>query len=129
MNLRKILVAEDEAIIARVLRMQLQKLNFEVEVAANGSLALESVRKCQPDILITDIEMPVMTGEELCKQLAAEFPARQFPIFVSTSLTEVHHREWSQHIQNLYFIEKPLSVRKLTTLLKELQLLEPADAL
>jgi chemosensory pili system protein ChpA (sensor histidine kinase/response regulator) len=77
------------------------------------------IRKRRPDVLVTDIEMPRMTGRELCEQLNLEFPQRGFPIFVSTSLTSREHRDWSGQIADLYFMEKPISVRTLLSQLDE----------
>ena len=54
-----------------------------------------------------------MTGEEMCKQIHAEMPDRAFPIFVSTSLTDLEHRAWSSEMPLMSFIEKPMSTRRL----------------
>ena len=117
-----ILIADDEAMILRVLRLRLESAGYEVMTAPNGQVALEIIRETPPDILVTDIEMPMMTGEQLCNALLAEMPDRKFPIFVATSLTDLHHREWSKPIGNLHFLEKPLSVKRLTAALNELGL-------
>ena len=119
MKQHRILLADDEAMILRILRLQLEKAGFVVETAANGSIALEMVLNSPPDALITDIEMPHMSGEELCKALQQQLPERSFPIFVATSLTALRHREWSEGIADLHFLEKPLSSRKLLAILTE----------
>jgi hypothetical protein len=46
-------------------------------------------------------------------------PDRKFPIFISTSLTAMEHREWSSRIPNLVFLEKPISIRKLRSSIAE----------
>jgi hypothetical protein len=46
-------------------------------------------------------------------------PNREFPIFISTSLTAMEHRQWSQKIPNLIFLEKPISIRKLRSSIAE----------
>lgn len=119
MSNKQILLVDDEPMVLRVLRLQLQNAGYDVETAPNGEVALERVRESAPDAVITDIEMPKMTGEELCKALYAEFPDRHFPIFVATSLTGVRHREWAKSIPHLHFLEKPLSARKLLTVLND----------
>ena len=86
---------------------------------ANGELALEQLQAEHPDALITDIEMPRMTGEELCKAIVERYPERTFPIFVATSLTALEHRRWSGSIPNLRFVEKPVSARRLIAELNE----------
>jgi len=69
--------------------------------------------------MITDIDMPRMTGKELCMRINADMPDRNFFIVVVTARTEIEHREWSQLIPNLGFLEKPVSVRKLVSRLEE----------
>jgi len=72
-------------------------------------------------VLVTDIEMPRISGKELCLQIQETMPDRKFPIFVSTSLTALEHREWSGKISNLVFLEKPISIRKLRAAIAELE--------
>ena len=110
---KKILIADDEPHVLRVLKMSLEKENYQVETCANGREALDKLQIEHPDILITDIQMPKMTGEELCSHTNQQFPERKFLIFVLTSRTEIEHREWSRQINNLQFLEKPVSIRNL----------------
>lgn len=108
-----ILIADDEPMVLRVYKTSLQREGYTVETVGNGELALAAIRARQPDALITDIEMPKLSGEQLCRQIAAEIPDRRFPIIVQTSLTADQHRSWSAEIDNLAFMEKPISLRKL----------------
>ena len=111
--MKKILIADDEPHVLRVMKMSLEKEGYEVDVCANGMEALGKIQQQVPDILITDIQMPQMTGEELCRHINEYMPERQFLIFVLTSRTEIEHREWSREIHNLLFLEKPVSIRNL----------------
>lgn len=111
--MKKILIADDEPHVLRVLKMSLEKEDYEVDICANGMEALARIEQQAPDILITDIQMPLMTGEELCKHIEEYMPNRNFLIFVLTSRTEIEHREWSRKIHNLQFLEKPVSIRNL----------------
>ena len=117
--MKRILIAEDEAYVARVLKLNLERAGYQVEQVSNGQAALERAKAAPPDVLITDIQMPVMTGRELCARIQEEIPERRFLIFVVTSRTEVEHREWSRRIGNLMFLEKPLSIRNLLSRLDE----------
>jgi len=81
---------------------------------------LEKITASQPDVLITDIDMPRMTGKELCLQIQASMPDRRFPIFITTSLTALEHRKWSGTISDLIFIEKPISLHKLRAAILEI---------
>ncbi|RDH85515.1 MAG: hypothetical protein DIZ78_11290 [endosymbiont of Escarpia spicata] len=117
--MKKILIADDEPHAIRILRQSLERAGYQVEGARNGLEAIEKLREQMPDVLITDIQMPRMTGQELCAQIVEEMPQRDFLIFVLTSRTEIEHREWSAGIDNLRFLEKPISVRKLIATLDE----------
>jgi CheY-like chemotaxis protein len=111
--MNKILIADDEPHVLRVLKLSLEKEGYAVETCANGKEALTRLEQEHPDILITDIQMPLMTGEELCRHIKQHMPERKFLIFVLTSRTEIEHREWSRDIHNLLFLEKPVSIRNL----------------
>jgi len=111
--MKKILIADDEPHVLRVLKLSLEKEGYAVDVCANGKEALTRLEQEHPDILITDIQMPHMTGEELCLHIQQHMPNRNFLIFVLTSRTEIEHREWTRDIPNLLFLEKPVSIRNL----------------
>jgi CheY-like chemotaxis protein len=117
MSKKLILIADDEPHVLRVLKMSVERAGFAVQTAAHGQAAWEFLSVNHIDALITDIDMPKMTGEMLCAKIEQEIPEREFPIFVATSRTEIEHREWSSNIQNLEFLEKPLSAKKLVALL------------
>jgi len=111
--MKKILLADDEPHVLRVLKMSLEKEGYAVETCANGMEAWSRIEREHPQVLITDIQMPQMTGEELCLKINEYLPEREFLIFVLTSRTEIEHREWSRKIDNLQFLEKPVSIRDL----------------
>ncbi|MGI9260029.1 MAG: response regulator [Gammaproteobacteria bacterium] len=113
MTKKQVLIVDDEALVLRVLKLALERAGYEVEARPNGEAAFERILERRPDVLITDIEMPRMTGEELCKKIHEELPERKFPIFVATSVTAIEHRIWSEKIPNLRFLEKPVSASRL----------------
>ena len=113
MNTRRILVADDEPHMARVIEFYLRREGYEVEIVRNGRIALGRILERAPDVLITDINMPEMDGRELCMAIKEQLPERRFPTYVMTSMTDVEHREWSRNLRNTTFLEKPLSMRVL----------------
>ncbi len=66
---RKILVVDDEAQIIRVMRRILSAHNYDIRTAGDGKTALELFYDWQPDLVITDLQMPNMSGLELCQKL------------------------------------------------------------
>ncbi|WP_168120871.1 response regulator [Paenibacillus sp. HB172176] len=73
----KVLIADDEELIRERVRcnMPWQEIGFEVAgCVADGEAALDRVRHCPPDVVLTDIRMPNMTGLELAQRLKTEYP-------------------------------------------------------
>lgn len=69
---KRILVVDDEPQITRVLRTTLTGSGYEVRTADDGHSGLRLAREWLPDLVITDVSMPNMSGIELCRQLRAE---------------------------------------------------------
>ena len=69
---KKILVVDDEPQIIRVLRHILSAHGYAVRTAEDGESALEVFREWQPELVLTDLQMPVMNGLELCRRLRRE---------------------------------------------------------
>lgn len=66
---KKILVVDDETQIIRVMRRILSAHNYEIRTASEGESAFELFQDWQPDLIITDLQMPNMDGLELCRRL------------------------------------------------------------
>jgi len=113
--MKKVLIVDDHAPIIRVLKMGIEEAGYEVDTANNGSECLVKLCSYHPDFLVTDIDMPRMTGKELCLAIEEQIPEREFPIVVLTSRTEMEHRDWTGSIENLNFMEKPVSIRRLVS--------------
>lgn len=111
--MKRILIVDDHAPVIRVMKLGIEDAGYEVDSATNGSECLVKLCSSHPDFLVTDIDMPRMNGKDLCLAIEEQFPDRTFPIVVLTSRTEMEHRDWTKNIDNLTFMEKPVSVRRL----------------
>jgi two-component system KDP operon response regulator KdpE len=67
----RILIVDDEPQLTRVLRRSLTTKGYEVRIAGDGEFALQTFRDWPPNLVITDLAMPNMSGLELCRQLRA----------------------------------------------------------
>lgn len=118
--MKRILLAEDQASIRRMLQMALRAAGFDVEATPDGVQCLDALRRQHPDLLITDVEMPNMSGKELCQAIGNEMPDRSFPIIVLTSRTRNENRAWLDEVDNMTFMEKPFSAKRLVALIEDL---------
>ena len=79
---RKALVVDDSMLIRHTVCRFLEKRGFEVQSASNGREALEVLASLQPDIIITDMQMPHMSGSELISALKAKAETADIPIVI-----------------------------------------------
>ena len=110
--MRTILIVDDEATVIRVLRRALEKAGYEVLTARNGLEALECLAKATPDVMVTDIEMPKMTGYELCRALKAD-PALDFlPVILLTAKASSESKIEGLHEGADDYLTKPFDARR-----------------
>jgi two-component system phosphate regulon response regulator PhoB len=83
-----VLVVEDEAAIATMLRYNLEKQGFRVEEAADGQEALTRIAEVQPDLVLLDWMLPSMSGIEVCRQIRRRASTRDLPVIMVTARTE-----------------------------------------
>ncbi len=84
-----ILVVDDEPLIAMALEAELTDAGYSVVTAANGRQGLERMAETpRPDLVLTDIMMPVMNGVEMIAAMAAKPDLRGLPVIVLSSLPE-----------------------------------------
>jgi CheY-like chemotaxis protein len=82
---KHVLVAEDNAALARVISFTLAKHGFEVTVARDGQQAWEIAEQSRFDLVVTDQQMPRMTGLELCSKLRTREEFAESPIILLTA--------------------------------------------
>ncbi len=66
---KRALIVDDNLALARVTQFALDRAGFETQTARNGRLALEAAKQMQFDVVVTDQQMPELTGVELCREL------------------------------------------------------------
>jgi two-component system alkaline phosphatase synthesis response regulator PhoP len=82
---QRILVVDDEAHILQVLSLKLRNAGYEVMTAVDGEEGFELATKHVPDLIITDFQMPYMTGLELCRELASNKSTSAIPVLMLTA--------------------------------------------
>jgi len=81
----RILVVDDQRTNAELVAGLLRNLGYDVQIALDGASALERVRAAAPDLLLSDIMMPLMDGYELCRKLRADPATALLPVILITS--------------------------------------------
>jgi two-component system alkaline phosphatase synthesis response regulator PhoP len=116
---RKILIADDDPFVLRVLKLKLENNGYEVLTAVNGMDAQEKFVTDKPSIVITDINMPRMNGQELCEMIQEHEGKNPFCIIVMTASLDNAIRMWADKIRHIHFLEKPISPRKILGLVNQ----------
>src|SRR6266481_5047003 len=106
----KILVVDDEAQIARVLKTTLSAQGYSIRTASDGDDALQVMKSWTPDLVITDLRMPNMDGVELCRVLRAK---SGIPIIVLSVRNEERTKVEALDAGADDYITKPFSVNEL----------------
>lgn len=111
MNDRKrILVVDDEPQITRVLRMSLSSQGYDLRVANDGEAALDVFKDWLPDLVITDLSMPGMTGIDLCRQIRSK---SKIPIIVLSVRGEERSKINALDAGADDYVTKPFSMNEL----------------
>lgn len=86
---RKILIVDDEAALIQIVRTQLTADGFEVVIAYDGRSGYEAAVAHRPDLIVTDVNMPDVTGYELTRQIRQNPDLRMIPIIILTSMASL----------------------------------------
>ena len=119
-----ILIVEDEPAAGRYLRSLIEKTSVEytvIGIAKNGLEALEMVRNLEPDLVITDVKMPIMDGLELVLLLNQEFPA--LPVVILSGHKEFDYVRRALATGVVEYLVKPVNPVQLREILDRLGLL------
>ncbi len=84
----KIAIIEDDQAIAQMYRIKFEAEGYEVETAENGKLGLELSQNMKPDIILLDLMMPVMNGDEMLAKLRASSWGKDMKVVILTNMGE-----------------------------------------
>ena len=108
-----VLIVDDERDLVRLLEFNLQHAGFETAVAYAGEDALQKVRQRIPDLIVLDLMLPDIPGNEVCRQLKASPRTRHVPVLMLTARTDEVDRVVGFEVGADDFVTKPFSVREL----------------
>jgi DNA-binding response OmpR family regulator len=113
--MKKILVVEDEKKIADVVAAYLKQDGYAVTTTSSGSRALDMVDKLSPDLIVLDLMLPDLSGEEVCRRLRLQ---SDVPIIMLTARTTEEERVQGLTMGADDYLTKPFSPRELVARVK-----------
>lgn len=84
----KIAIVEDDSAISQMYRIKFETEGYTVETAENGKLGLELAEKMKPNIILLDLMMPIMTGEEMLSRLRKTEWGKKIKVIILTNRGE-----------------------------------------
>jgi CheY-like chemotaxis protein len=116
----KILVCEDNPALSAIVSFNLLRAGFEVTTVANGRLALDALKKSGFDLILSDQQMPMMTGIQLCESVR-QIPAyKRTPfILLTAKCMEIDFDKLQQTLGVTKALPKPFSPTELINCIEE----------
>ncbi|QKK08948.1 MAG: response regulator [Planctomycetota bacterium] len=113
MSCVKVLLVDDEPHIPMVVGRKLSSAGYEVITASDGEEGLAAANEFGPDLIITDLQMPYMSGAELAAALRADPSLRDIPVVLLTARGYVLSDEEREATNIKHFLSKPFSVHEI----------------
>jgi DNA-binding response OmpR family regulator len=111
----QVLIVEDEHDIAGLIKHTLERAgDSDVEIVGSGDAALKAVSARPPDLIILDLNLPVLSGVEVCRILRSRADARHVPIIMLTARTSEQDRVTGLDMGADDYVTKPFSLRELS---------------
>lgn len=124
----KILIADDEPNIVRIVTVCLQMEGFEVVAATDGREALDRAQTELPDLIILDIMMPLMDGIEVLRQLGYQRETRKIPVIMLTAKTGNRDVTQAREMGVKEYLTKPFDRDRLLAAVRKALRLPPPTA-
>lgn len=108
-----VLVADDEIALRAILKEALEMGGFKVETASNGAECLEKIAIERPDLILLDVEMPVLNGWKTLGRIKADPVLRHLPVLMLTSLSQTEDKVIGLELGANDYITKPFEIAEL----------------
>jgi len=108
--MKRVLVADDNPVSRELIREILENDDYEVIEAGNGREALERLREHQPDLALLDIQMPVLDGNAVIREVRADSKFSRLPVAALTAYAMQGDRERALALGFNSYITKPIDI-------------------
>jgi len=119
-RIQTVVIVEDDEDIADSIRYNLEREGFRVRVAATGENALEVIMDRPPSLVLLDLNLPQMSGLEICRRLRGEATTSRVPILMLTARAEESDKVLGLNLGADDYITKPFGMRELIARVKAL---------
>lgn len=110
---KNVLVVDDMDSQRQLMSNFLERAGYAVTTADSGADALEKVKVSQPDIVVTDLVMPELTGLELCRELKREPSTAEIPVIACTTKDRKMDQNWAKKQGVAAYVIKPFTEEQL----------------
>jgi CheY-like chemotaxis protein len=110
---KKILVADDSLTIQKVVELTFADSDYRLTCVSNGKLALESVRRDPPDLILADVVMPEKNGYEVCEEIKKNPATAGIPVLLLAGTFEPFDRERAERLKCDAIVSKPFDSHQL----------------
>lgn len=112
-----ILIVDDELQVVKFLSFRLQRLGYEIRTAVDGQKAMESVREKKPDLMFLDLQIPMMNGYEVCRQIKSDPELKNIPVVFLTADANVKTNQDVEHVYADGFVIKPFDQEEISKII------------
>ena len=101
------MVVDDSLTVRKITSRLLMREGYQVVLAKDGVDALEKLLDVQPDVVLSDVEMPRMDGFDLLRNIRGDEQYKHLPVIMITSRTADKHRNYALEIGASHYLGKP----------------------
>ena len=107
--MKTVLIVDDSPLVRRVVKASLKEGDYQCEEASNGKDALKQLLECEFDLIVSDLNMPGMTGLEMLQHIREKMPRLKTPIIMLTSDSKIESVRQAKNLGVAGWIIKPFT--------------------
>ncbi|MDO5691440.1 MAG: response regulator [Pseudomonadota bacterium] len=118
--IKNILVVDDSQVDRSRLERLLSSVGYQVAAADNGQAALDAVKKSKPDLILMDVNMPVMDGFAATRALRGDAATKDIPVVMVTAKDQKADKAWGQMLGAKGYVTKPFTDEDVLSVVRSL---------
>ncbi len=116
---KKILIVDDNDDVVTTYRVVLERMGYGVDIARDGNECLEKIEQNRPDIVLLDVLLPGLSGNEVCRLIKETARTSDIPVVAITASVAADTREKMAEVGADAFLLKPIEVSDLNRVVKK----------